>query len=287
MCAPICKLCESNQAIEGSHVTPAFVYRAIKADSVTGFMRKAMSPNERVQDGDKHPLLCKECEQRFGKCETKFNNHIFKPFHESDQDTFDYGDWLHYFVTSVAWRTLILDLADPSTVVRIPARVLPELEHAASTMQRRLMGDKSTASLIRNHVIVLGGEGQYSPELASAGPNFIIRRSVGGYTIWTEAGFSAVIHNLAGLLCVTHIRGKPTDKWNNTKISPTGGTIKPPQKVKSWIVQAFFEDVIEFSKNRETMSDKQRGIVKKAIPTSSSAASLRFWEADQRLMRRQ
>jgi hypothetical protein len=284
MSASICRLCEANPTIKGSHVTPALVYRAIKKDSVTGFLRAAMSPNQRMQDGDKHPLLCVDCEQRFGERETKFNNHIFKAFHESDQDTFDYGDWLHYFLTSVAWRTLIMDLADPSTVARIPARVLPELEHAASTMQRYLLGENNLADLVRNHVILFAGAGDYSPQLAAAGPNFIIRRSVGGYTLWSQGGFSCVIHNLAGFFCATHIRGKPSDIWNNTKISPAGGRITQPQKVKSWIVQAFFEDIIEFSKNREMMSDKQLAIVKQAVPPNPTAPSLRFWESDRRLI---
>jgi hypothetical protein len=122
-----------------------------------------------------------------------------------------------------------------------------------------------------------------SPKLSAAGPNFLIRRSVGGYTLWTDDGFSAVVHNLAGFFCVTPIRGNPKDTWYNTKISPTGGSIKQPQKVYSWIVHDFFEAIIGFSKSREMMSDKQKAVVEELARQNPTAASLRFWEADRNL----
>jgi hypothetical protein len=287
MSVPICRLCQSNPTILGSHVAPALVYRAIKSDSATGFFRRSESPNQRFQDGDKHPILCAECEQRFGLREGKFNNHIFKAYHETDQNIFDYGDWLHYFMTSVAWRTLIMDLADSSTVSRMPVPVLHELEENATIMQRYLLGENSLANSVRNHAYLFSGEGDCTPELAAAGPHFMIRRSVGGYTIWTEDGFSAVMNNLAGFWCVTLIRENPRDSWRNTIINPIGGRIQPPQKVTSWIAHAFFQDIIEFSKKHEKMSDKQRSVIEKAAKNNLGARSLRFREMDQRQRRQQ
>lgn len=110
MSANMCRLCKQHPAIESSHVIPGFVIRAIKSDSPTGFFRNPNLPNRRLQDGDKLPLLCADCEQRFGKAEHQFANNIFLPFHKTDQDHFSYGPYLHYFMTSLAWRTLILDL---------------------------------------------------------------------------------------------------------------------------------------------------------------------------------
>ena len=281
MSAPICRLCQENPAILGSHVTPALVYRAIKGDSVTGYLRRPAEPNQRMQDGDKHPLLCEDCEQRFGERETKFNNHVFKAFHETDIASFDYGDWLHYFITSVTWRTLNMDLADPSTVSRIPLEVLAELEAAAEIMRRYLMGETSLASQIRNHVYLFSGDDSFNPRLAAVGANFLARRSVGGYTLWRE-NCSAVYHNLAGFWCVTLIRANPRELWQNTKIQPTGGKYRPPQRVSSWVMDAFMDDIVEFSKSRERMSERQRAIVDKP-PKNPTAPSLRFRKADRRL----
>lgn len=283
MSTDICRLCESKPAIKNSHIIPAFVSRAIKSDSVTGFLRLAASPDRRIQDSDKHPLLCKDCEQRFSERESLFNRHIFKAFHESDQDTFDYDDWLHYFITSLTWRTLILDLADSSTLARIPDSVLPELRASADTMQRYLLGEDKFARQIRNHAVVFTGGDVCSSELAAAGPNFMLRRSAGGYTLWTADGFSAVFHNLAGILCVTHIRGNPRDVWRNTKIDPAGGKIRQPQNVHSWIVHDFLKTIIEFSKTR--VSDNQQSVIENAMRKNPDAASLRFREADRRLER--
>lgn len=280
MSVPICRLCESKPAIKNSHIIPAFVSRAIKSDSVTGFLRLAASPDRRIQDSDKHPLLCTDCEQRFGEREKLFNTHIFKVFHESDQDSFDYDDWLHYFMTSLTWRTLILDLADTSTLARVPDSVLPMLQASANTMQRYLLGENNFARQIRNHIVFTGGD-VCSPELAAAGPNFMIRRSAGGYTLWTADGFSAVFNNLAGILCVTHIRGNSQDVWRNTKINPAGGRIRQPQNVASWILHDFFEALIVFSKT--DLSKKQQAVIEKSLQKNPNAASLRFREADRRL----
>ncbi len=246
-------------------------------------MRRPAEPNKREQDGDKHPILCEVCEQRFGRRESQFNSYIFKAFHENDKAEFVYGDWFHYFLTSIAWRTLIMDLADPSTVARIPSRVLSELREAEATMRRYLLGEVGLASLIRNHVFFLVQGDVVSPELAAAGPNFLIRRSVGGYTLWTNDGYSAIIHNLAGVMCVTLIRGNPQDTWDNTKVSPKGGRIKPPQRVRSWIAHDFFGAIIEFSKTNQRMSNKQLSVVEAAIARNPKANSLRFREADRRL----
>jgi hypothetical protein len=174
-----------------------------------------------------------------------------------------------------------MDLADEATVLRIPATIRSDLENAADTMRQNLLGNKGLADRIDNHAFLFPPDGSCSPELNAAGPSFLIRRSVGGYTLWVD-GFSAVMHNLAGFWCVTHIRVNPKDTWKNTKIDPVGGQFRPPQNVVSWIAHAFFEDIVEFSKKRDNISDKQREIIERAAQRNPNAASLRFWEADQR-----
>src|SRR5262245_57540060 len=132
MSVVLCRLCSRHPAIKNSHVIPEFVFRSIKADSPTGFFRNPHNnPNRRVQDGDKLPLLCKDCEQRFGNAEQEFANNVFSPFHKTDRDEFSYGPWLHYFMTSLAWRTLILDLPGLESDLANPRTTIKELEDAA------------------------------------------------------------------------------------------------------------------------------------------------------------
>jgi hypothetical protein len=66
----LCKLCQANQVIDNSHITPAFVGKWLKQSSATGHMRGAVDPNVRKQDLPKFRLLCEECEELFSGWET-------------------------------------------------------------------------------------------------------------------------------------------------------------------------------------------------------------------------
>ena len=203
MSTEMCRLCMLNPAIENSHVEPAFVFRAIKADSPTGYFRNPNNPNHRLQDGDKLRLLCKVCEQRFGDAENDFSKKLFTPFHEMDRNEFRYGPWLHYLMTSLAWRTLILDLPGLEGDTENPRAAVTQLTTSAETMRLYLLGANNLADSLRNHSVVFTTTQSASADLAAAGPNVMIRRSVFGYTIVDQQhGYSAILHNLAGFLCV-------------------------------------------------------------------------------------
>jgi hypothetical protein len=256
----ICRLCGSNPAIKRSHIIPAFVYSAIKKASATGYLRQDKSPNKRVQDSDKHPLLCTDCEQRFGKREKKFNDYIFKDFIKLNQFNFKYGDWLHYFITSVAWRILIMDIASGG----VPEKVLSELKVAENMMRNYLLGKDNLADLINNHLILFPADAKSNDSaLSTAIP--MIRRGTLGYTLWKDNRFSSVIVNLAGVLCVTHIHLDQKDIWHNTKVHPVGGRLEHPQDIDSWICVDFFKRVTECYENMLNLSEKQLAIIKNAI----------------------
>jgi hypothetical protein len=148
MSADLCRLCLKNEPIENSHIISALVFRAIKGDSPTGFFRNPNSPNRRLQDGDKVRMLCPVCEERFGESERLFANHAFLPFHRADCNEFIYGPWLHYFMTSLAWRTLILDLPGLASDPANPRGTVAELEAAAETMRLYLLGGKESGRML-------------------------------------------------------------------------------------------------------------------------------------------
>jgi hypothetical protein len=281
-----CRLCERNPPIENSHIIPAFVFRALKNDSVTGFMRRPADPNQRFQDGDKHPLLCLDCEAEFSSRERLANDVAFAPFHQTDQSTFEYGPWLHYFLTSVSWRTLVLELSDQSTTERMPEKVLADCHAAEVVMRRNLLGETSLANQIRNHLFLFATGGQFSEKLAKAQPNFMIRRSIGSYALWDGDGHSAIVNNLLGFFFVTIIRGNKKDTWNNTKIDPSGGTFKLGQQATTWIFADFADAILEFSQSNEKLSEKQRGVVAAAVNRNPTAKSNRFREADRQQVRK-
>lgn len=282
----LCRLCEEREAIKGSHVIPALVFRAIKSDSPTGYFRNPNSPNRRIQDGDKLPLLCRRCEQRFGDAETSFANEIFKSFHTTDQDRFNYGPWLHYFMTSLAWRTLILDLPGFESDASVPESLVDRLKQAKRMMRGYLLGASGLGSLLRNHAVLFTTAHSCSPQLASVGPNVFIRRSAFGYTLAaTTHGYAAVVHNLAGFLCILIVKGNSKDVWKNTKVRAEGGKIKQPQHARSWIMQDVMELIIESREmQRDGLSDAQRQKTADATKQNPSAPGLRFLTLDQQLI---
>ncbi|MEE9130848.1 MAG: hypothetical protein V3T84_12575 [Phycisphaerales bacterium] len=282
MSAVLCRLCSSDPAIENSHVISKFVFRAIKSDSPTGFFRNPNNPNRRLQDGDKFRLLCATCEQRFGEAEREFATNIFSPFHNTDQDHFSYGPWLHYYMTSLAWRTLILDLPGLEADAANPRATVAKLAAAAETMRLYLLGGNELARLLRNHAFVFTTAHSGSAELASAGPNVMIRRSVFGYSILHRLyGHSGIIHNLAGFMCFLIVKGNPRDTWNQTKINPTGGEIRPPQRVSSWLMGELLSCIVGSSKKQLAMSEAQQEKVSEAMRKNPSARAFRFRELDK------
>lgn len=284
MSVVLCRLCGLHPAIENSHVTSGFVYRAIKGDSPTGFFRNPNNPNRRLQDGDKFALLCTGCEQRFGDAEREFSTNVFADFHAKDRDEFTYGPWLHYFMTSLAWRTLILDLPGLEADAANPRPAVAELAAAAETMRQYLLGANGVAGSLRNHAVAWTKGHSACAALAAAGPNVMLRRSVFGYSILHRLhGYSGILHNLAGFMCFLIVKGNPRDTWSGTKVNPIGGEMKQPQRVSSWLMGELLSCLVESAKQQTGMSDVQRQKVAEAMRKNPSAPSLRFRELDKRV----
>ena len=111
-----CALCGSTEGRQLSHIIPKFVFQHANVRSPTGYMRTNISPNKREQDGLKEYLLCRNCEQRFSKWETKFAP-LFKKHHEKPGESFAYDRGQALAALSIVWRVLA------------SARSHPELNH--------------------------------------------------------------------------------------------------------------------------------------------------------------
>lgn len=93
------------------HVISGFIYKSIRDAlkarnrAITSF--KTYDDEKRgmpSQDGIKFKHLCDDCENRFGRFETKFRNLLDKEFHEDDIKDLD-GEHLP-FCLSIAWRVI-------------------------------------------------------------------------------------------------------------------------------------------------------------------------------------
>ncbi len=112
----VCRLCAKEAPLLASHILPAFAYKALKKNSVTGHIRHSEAPNRRVQDGVTLPWLCEECEARFSRWEREFSNNVFHPWNAGALHTV-YGAWMLKFCVSVSWRVLLYCKGhNPSTI---------------------------------------------------------------------------------------------------------------------------------------------------------------------------
>lgn len=101
-----CLLCQKEPQGELSHIIPSFAFKWLKKTSATGFLRNASSPNRRVQDGEKYPLLCEGCEDLFSGFEREFANRMFHPYTKDKKGGIEYERWFLKFSASIAWRAL-------------------------------------------------------------------------------------------------------------------------------------------------------------------------------------
>ncbi len=148
-----CALCGAVTDLQLSHIIPKFVFRMLTKTSV-GKLRGGMNPNVPIQDGEKHYMLCKQCEELFSTYETEFATKIFYPFQEGTQKRFQYDEWLQKFIVSVSWRSLYLDLTDFVSNKIGSAYAISNLATCEQTMRNFLLGQRNDIGNIENHITV-------------------------------------------------------------------------------------------------------------------------------------
>ncbi|MED1535494.1 hypothetical protein [Bacillus pseudomycoides] len=238
----VCALCEKDSQLKLSHIIPKFVFRNLKKDSFTGRFRTANEPNRALQDGKKEYMLCGECEGLFSSYETRFSNKVFIPFKESGFKTsLKYDDnWLSYFITSVNWRVLYLDIQKEKNKENhkkpLPADVWDKLIQAEEIMRTYLLRSHNNLDRLENHMIFFdtaesadGFEKPHSLMLGTVFSSTVTQVYEGIHVIY-------VVSNLTGILVVTIIKKHPKEKWYNTFIKNEAGKVKPPQKMNSPLV---------------------------------------------------
>lgn len=272
-----CALCENVDELKLSHIIPKFVFRYLKKDSFTGRMRNVSNPNQAVQDGDKMYLLCGKCEELFSQRETPFSNKIFQPFKANGFNGLSYdGNWLQYFIVSVNWRTLYLDLKgfveNSDKENGIDEKDLKLLIKTEKVMRDYLLGFRSDLSSIENHIFFFDDIKSIDSSAEINNPHRLIQGSAFGYTVLTkDPKCIYVFANLTGVIIVTIIKRATDEKWKNTYVKQMDGKIRVPQQVKSPIFSELFYIQDQREKYLNKMSEKQKQqIIDKVIDAGES-----------------
>ncbi len=88
---------------------PLLVYKRIRSVPNSRF-RSLDNIATVLQQGEKRPMLCHECEERFSFLETKFARNFLDCFLQTKSVPKIQNDWLDNYILSVAWRVLYDDL---------------------------------------------------------------------------------------------------------------------------------------------------------------------------------
>src|ERR1700677_1288298 len=148
MATETCKLCLKNDQLRNSHIIPLFVVDYIKRTSSSGYLRRAINPNLRIQDFPKLKLLCENCEQLFSEREKIFCEKIFIPYLEKGIKKFKYAEWLQYFAVSLAWRTAIVG---KTAHIKIHPHQSQKIDKLIQDWANYLLGN-TIAPISENHI---------------------------------------------------------------------------------------------------------------------------------------
>lgn len=240
-----CALCRETKELQLSHIVPHFVGRKL-IKTAPGNIRITNEPNKVTQDIEKRFLLCHDCEELFSAKERWFANTIFNPYQEHKKTVFDYDKNLTYFIISLSWRSLYLDLAEYSCDKEFNKDILMILFRAERTMRDYLLGKRQDIDTIENHIFFFDRIKAASNLDDSQQPSIAIHRSISSYTVY-YGRTSFTISNLMGILIVTFYSMDTNEYWNNTKIEVENGIIEAKnqemvsvvgQEIQHWMNQA-------------------------------------------------
>lgn len=290
-----CALCWNETVLELSHIVPKLVIRELKKTSV-GAIRNTANPNGTVQDGEKHYMLCGDCEDLFNVYETEFAKAVFHPYVRGESDTFNYDEKLFYLLTSISWRSLYQDLLDfvPNHVVGIDA--LECLIESEKIMRDFLLHKRNDIGTIENHIFffdqVISMKGtEHGISSVEARPNETMHRSVSSYTSCDEVGKTYfTITNMMGLVLITYYKLGPNERHVNTKVVNGIGTIAAKnQQMQSSACGEFSYMMKNASEATSSMSEKQKQKaierIKKVGEDIVNSSAYRDWVNDQNIKR--
>ena len=252
-----CALCRQNKELQLSHIVPHFVGRKL-IKTAPGNIRFTNNPNKIAQDIEKHFLLCHDCEELFSAKEGWFANVIFNPRQDEGETVFNYDENLTYFIISLSWRSLYLDLEEYVCNPNFDKDILMTLLRAEQTMRDYLLGKRNDIDTIENHIFFFDRIQSVQKSDTSQQPSVAMHRTIGSYTVY-NGKTSFTVSNLMGILIVTFYSEDDNEHWENTKIEISNGTIEAKnQKMISVVGQEIRSFMHQAEKAQQNLSETQK-----------------------------
>ena len=241
---------------------PKMAVRTLKKTAI-GNIRSTENPNKTIQDSEKLYMLCGDCEDLFSEKETWFANKIFHPYLKKEKTIFDYDENLAYFITSVNWRSLYLDILDfvENSVVGIDA--LECLIESEKIMNEFLRGKRNDLGKIENHIFFFDDIKELfvdASNFADLKPHATFHRGIGSYTFcYEDEKTYGTLTNMMGVILVTLYHKGQREVWNNTEILNGVGRIEAKdQQIQSVFGNELIHIMETAKKASEAMSVAQQ-----------------------------
>jgi hypothetical protein len=269
----LCALCGAETALELSHVVPKMVVRNLKK-TAAGNIRNSENPNVPTQDSEKHYMLCGSCEDLFCEYETNFANVFFYPYQKKEKILFDYDSRLFYFLTSVSWRSLYLDILDFVENHMVGIDALECLIACEKIMRGYLLNQSSEIGKIEHHIFFFDEIREVFgwTEMAELQPHVTFHRGIFSYTFCNESDCTyGTITNMMGIFLITLYRKGIQEKWNRTQIINGNGSIEArDQHIQSVVGNEFTNILKTVQAASELMSDKQKERIVENLKTKAA-----------------
>ncbi|PZU18702.1 MAG: hypothetical protein DI589_23840 [Shinella sp.] len=259
-----CGLCKNIGLVRESHIIPAFAVRWLKDTSATGHLRHLQSPDRRVQDGPKTPLLCDACEQRFARHERTFANEIFHPFNADSSIIRRYDEWLLKFCTSVSWRILSMYWGHAG------GESVPDLVAARDRWNAYLTSRAPHPGRFRQHILPLLPIGATNLNLPKNINRYLLR-ALDGELVKNDDGVAMTFAKVGRFAIFGQVSGA-TSAWGGLTVKRTGVLAANPSGPPPWLFDFLCDRARETQEARDSMSETQKDKIEIAFASNGERA---------------
>ncbi len=213
----LCQLCGQEGVLRNGHVWPAWAYR----DYVSELNRGGRFLH--VGDGklDNHPeryyWFCPRCENETLGGLDRYASVLCRGIESAPDTPVSYDARLLQFAVSISWRTA------KAFIERHATRVTPELRKACRHWKTYLLGRRRHVEPFSQHLFVV-----HDPSMErhhALGGNYFSKADF----VFTQIGPLWIF----GLVSRRNLSLKELKEWDQSKLSPSGGTI---HRVTQWRV---------------------------------------------------
>lgn len=203
----------------------------------------------------------------FSSRESYFSNIIFNSYIDNRQRVFNYDKNLTYFITSLSWRSLYLDLQDFITMPNFNKDHLLTLFHEEQIMRDYLLGKRQNLEAIENHIFFLEKVDSVHGMNNLSQPNATMHRTICSYSGY-NGDTIFTLSNLMGILIVTLYSKGIEEQWIETKIENGNGTIKVEnQQIRSVIAHEIERWAMQADEAHQHLSKEQQQKIQSRLDT--------------------